>query len=78
MWEKDDLFFKELEKCIGEFYVINEETQSIIYMSKGMSRKTPSLCEKCYTALHGRKTRCPFCPETLETSETKLVDGHVC
>lgn len=79
MWEKDDLFFDELEKCIGEYYVIEEESQKIVYISNLDENDNMKLNygKKCFEVFHSRKSPCPFCPKTLEPVGINKLDGYI-
>lgn len=79
MFEKDNLFFEKLEQSIGYLYVIEENTFSIVYMSEAMA----STCSKadynrqCFEILHGRKTPCPFCPQSVSEQKSIRLDGYI-
>ncbi|MEG0456897.1 MAG: GGDEF domain-containing protein [Oscillospiraceae bacterium] len=78
MFQKDELFFKQLEKCIGEFYVIDEKTYELVYISDANEFPQNKSCQgnKCYEVLHERKSPCAFCPKTLDIIKPEFVDGY--
>ncbi len=79
MFKKDNLFFEKLEQSIGYLYVIEENTFSIAYMSEAMA----STCTEadyngqCFEVLHGRKTPCPFCPQSVSEQKSIRLDGYI-
>lgn len=79
MFIKDNLFFDKLEQSIGYLYVIEETTYKLVYVSDAMKSywKMTDYNGKCFEVLHGRKTPCPFCPQSVTEQKSIRLDGYI-
>lgn len=64
--------------CAEGIYLIEEDTHTIVYANPCLQahRGRTMVGEKCYAALMGRDTPCPYCPALKEEDEEPYAWDH--